>query len=137
VVFCANLLVGHYGLARTIMLVVVTTVWFIVSLVLFWRKSTDRAALPFSLMLVLSGGVGFPPPAVALATYGAWWIPIDLVEALAAVLLISVYTFPNGRFVPGLTRWLALVWIASSLLPIPILGAAYLSSWWLAPPYIL
>jgi hypothetical protein len=137
VVFCANLLVGNYGLVRTIMLVAVTSVWFTVSLVLFWRKSTDRAILLFSLQLVLSGGVFFPPPAVVLVTFGAWWVPIDVVEVLATVMLIFVYAFPDGRFVPGFTRWLALGWIAVSVLPIPLFGAAYLRSWWLSPTYVL
>jgi hypothetical protein len=35
VVFCANLLVSSYGLARTILLVATTSMWFAASLVLF------------------------------------------------------------------------------------------------------
>src|SRR5437588_8261721 len=61
VVFCANLLVGNYGLATTILLIAATSVWFAVSLVLFWRKSSDRFILLFSLVLVLTGGLFFPP----------------------------------------------------------------------------
>jgi hypothetical protein len=61
VVFCANLLVGNYGLLTTILLVAVTSVWFAVSLVLFWRKSSDQAILLFSLLLVLTGGSSFHP----------------------------------------------------------------------------
>ena len=75
VVFCANLLVGNYGLVTTIMLIAVTSVWFAVSLLLFWRKSSDRAILPFSLLLVLMGGVLFPPVPVVLANFGDWWFP--------------------------------------------------------------
>ena len=56
VVFCANLLVGSYGVVTTILLVADTSVWFAVSLVLFWRKSTDRAILLISLLLVLTPG---------------------------------------------------------------------------------
>jgi len=137
VVFYANLRVGDYGLVRTIMLVAVTSVWFTVSLVLFWRKSTDRAILLFSLMLVLSGGFYFPPLPLALGTYGVWWVPIDFLVIVASVMLIFVYAFPDGRFVPGFTRWLALGWIAVSLLPIPILGAVYLRNWYLSPLYTL
>src|SRR5690242_20075775 len=51
VVFCANLVVGHYGLVPTIVLVTSTSVWFAVSLLLFWRKSSDWAVLVFSLLL--------------------------------------------------------------------------------------
>jgi hypothetical protein len=113
-------------------------VWFAVSLVLFWRKSGDRAILLFSLLLVLTGGVFFPPIPVALVTYGVWWVPIWVLYALAAVMLSFGYTLPDGRFIPGFTRWLALVWIAVSLVPIPILGAVnHLSNWWLSPLYTL
>ncbi len=137
VVFCANLIVGSYGLVTTILLVANTSVWFAVSLVLFWRKSTDRAILLISLPLVLTGGVFFPPLPLALRNYGVWWVPIDILALLAGVSLIFVYTFPDGRFVPGFTRWLALGWIAVSLLPIPIPGAFYPWNWWLSPLYTL
>src|SRR6266446_8581016 len=61
VVFCANLIAGNYCLVTTILLVTVTSVWFAVSLVLFWRKSTDWNILLISLGLVLLGGVLIPP----------------------------------------------------------------------------
>src|SRR5713226_6790463 len=137
VVFCANLLVGSYGLATTILLVAATSVWFAVSLVLFWRKSTDRAILLISLQLVLTGGVFFPPLPLALGSDGAWWAPIDILVVLATVMLTFVYTFPDGRFVPGFTRWLALGWVAVSLVPVPVPGAVYPWNWWYFPPYTL
>jgi hypothetical protein len=137
VVFCANLMVGSYGLVTTILLVADTSVWFAVSLLLFWRKSTDRAILLISLQLVLTGGFFFPPLPRALGNYGVWWVPIDFLGLLAGVTLIFVYTFPDGRFVPGFTRWLALGWIAVSLLPVPIPGAVYPWNWWLSPLYTL
>jgi hypothetical protein len=140
-VFCANLITGHYGSVTTLLLVTDTSVWFAVSLVLFWRKSTNRAALLFSMQLVLTGGFFFPPLPLDLPPKygGAWWPPIDVVGLLAGVLLSAVYTFPDGRFVPAFTRWLALGWIAVSLLPVPIPGAAYAYpwSWWLSPLYAL
>ena len=138
VVFCANLIVGNYGLLTTIVLVAVTSVWFAVSLALFWRKSSDRAILLFSLLLVLTGGVFFPPIPVALARVGVWWVPIFVVEILAGVMLSFGYTLPDGRFIPGFTRWLALGWIIVSLVPIPILGVVnHFSYWWLSLPYTL
>src|SRR6266851_6882556 len=54
VIFCANLIVGNYGLVTNISLVANTSVYFAVGLVLFWRKSTDRAILLISLSLVLT-----------------------------------------------------------------------------------
>ncbi len=128
VVFCANLIVGSYGLVPTILIVANTSMWFAVSLVLFWRKSTDRAILLISLQLVLTGGFFFPPVPGALWNYGVWWVPIDFLGLLAGATLTFVYTFPDGRFVPGFTRWLALGWIAISLVP---------WHWWLSPLYTL
>ncbi len=137
VVFCANLLVGSYGVVTTILLVANTSVWFAVSLVLFWRKSTDRAILLISLLLVLTPGFFIPHYPGALVNDGVWWVPIDFLGLLAGITLIFAYTFPDGRFIPGFTRWLALGWIAVSLLPIPLLGAFYPWNWWLSPLYTL
>jgi hypothetical protein len=134
-VFCANLVVGNYGLAPTILLVIDTSVWFAVSLVLFWRKSTDRAVLLFSLQLVLTGGFLFPPLPNTLRTIGLWWIPVDALGLLAGVAITFVFAFPDGRFVPSFTRWLALGWIAASLVPVPIPGPVYPWNWWLSPLY--
>src|SRR5258708_32077755 len=125
VVFCANLKVGNYGLAITILLIATTSMWFAVALVLFWRKSSDWFILLFSLVLFLTGGVFFPPLPLALWSDGAWWVPIDLLGFLAMGMLIFGYAFPAGRFVPSFTRWLSLGWIAVSLVPIPIFGAVY------------
>jgi uncharacterized membrane protein YgcG len=132
VVCCANLLVGSYGLVTTILLVANTSVWFAVSLVLFWRKFTDRAILLISLQLVITTGFFIPHYPGALVNYGVWWVPIDILALLAGIALIFAYTFPDGRFVPGFTRWLAFGWIAISLLPIPLLGAFYPWNWWLS-----
>jgi hypothetical protein len=104
VVFCANLMVGNYGLVTTILLVANTSVWFAVSLVLFWRKFSDRAILLISLQLVLTTGFFIPRYPGALVNYGVWWVPIDILGLLAGTTLIFTYTFPDGRFVPGFTR---------------------------------
>ena len=137
VVFCANLVVGSYGLVPTILNVANTSMWFAVSLVLFWRKSTDRAILLISLLLVLTPGFLIPHYPGPLANDGVWWVPIDFLGLLAGITLIFWYTFPDGRFVPGFTRWLALGWIAISLLPVPILGVFSPWNWWLSPLFAL
>ena len=46
-----------------------------------------------------------------------WHYPAILLDFLNTVLLFMVFAlFPNGRFVPKWTRWLALVWIALNVL---------------------
>ncbi len=137
VVFCANLVVGHYGLVPTILIVINTSVWFAVSLVLFWRKSNDRAVLLISLTLVLIGGFLFPPLPLALWNNPAWRIPIDMLGLLAGTALTSIYMFPDGQFVPGFTRWLATGWVLISLVPVPTPEAFYPWHWWLSPLYTL
>jgi len=142
VFFCANLLVGNYGLVTTILLVAATSVWFAVSLVLFWRKSTDWIILLVSLGLVVVGGVYNQPFPNALLqwNYWVWAFPIDFLEFLAQTALIIAYMFPDGRFVPGFTRWLALGWTAISLvtnLHVSIPGAFYPWNWWSSPLFTL
>ncbi len=83
--------------------------YWLVAAFLFWHKSTDRAILLISLVQVLTGGVFFPPIPRALMNDGAWWAPVDILEFLGGVSLIFVYRFPDGRFVPGFTRWVVLL----------------------------
>ncbi|HLW02326.1 MAG TPA: hypothetical protein VKT82_26960 [Ktedonobacterales bacterium] len=136
VVFCGNLVVGDYGLMVTLALIVDTSVWFAVSLVLFWRKSTDRAALLFSLQLFCTGGYFFPPLPLALERIGLWWLPVDVAGVLAGATLTFVYTFPDGHFVPRFTRWVAVGMMVVSLLPVPVPGV-YPWNWWVSPFYTL
>ena len=115
--FCTNLLVDSYDLVTTILLVAVTSVWFAVSVVLFWRKSNDPVILLFSLALLLVGGIFLPPFPVRLFAGISWmWeFPLDLLEFLAQAAFLIFYLFPDGRFVPRWTRWFALGWIIISL----------------------
>jgi hypothetical protein len=141
VVFCANLIVGDYGLVTTIVLVAVTIVYFAVGLVLFWRKSSDRFVLLLSLGLVLVGGVFFGPFPTALLQWNwGWAFPTSFLEFLAGATLIFGYTLPDGHFVPRWTRWLAFGWITISLgtnLPVASSGAFYPWNWWSSPLFTL
>ena len=115
--FCANLLLDSYGLVTTILLVAATSVWFAVSFGLFLRKSNDRVILLFSLALVLVGTIIVPPYPAPLYVGISWiWeICLDVLEFLAQAAILIFYLFPDGRFVPHWTRWLALIWIVVSL----------------------
>ena len=121
--FCANLLLDSYGVVTTILLVAATSVWFAVSFVLFLRKSNDRVILLFSLALVLVGGIIVPPyPApLYVGITWVWEISLDMLEFLAQAVILIFYLFPDGRFVPRWTRWLALVWIVVSLVPLGLI----------------
>ena len=98
-----------------------TIVWCLVGITIFARKSDDPAALFVALFLVaeganLSGTLG------VLEQGSAWWLPARLVGLAAqASLILFFYLFPDGRFVPRWTRWLAIgvvaVWIGNTVLP--------------------
>jgi hypothetical protein len=106
--------------AYTVALPVGTMVVFTaVATVIFLRKSEDRMALFGAFMLVVFGGSAVTsdvPQAVAVA-HPALWFPVHLLDYLGQVAFgVFFYIFPNGRFVPRWTRWLA---IAVALFYVP------------------
>jgi hypothetical protein len=88
-----------------------------VAALVFWRKSDDRMALFVSLALLTFGTSTFTFTMAALAVrHPAWETPVAFLHFLGAASFgLFVYLFPDGRFVPRWTRWVALVWIASQL----------------------
>jgi hypothetical protein len=88
---------------------VFTLVCFAVAAVIFLRRSDDRMALFASFVLLLFGGAGAAGTMRALAeVYPAFWFPVTLLDYVSQVCFgIFFYLFPDGRFVPRWTRWLA------------------------------
>jgi len=88
-----------------------------VAALIFWRRSDDRMALFASLALLTFGTATFVFTMEALATrHPAWEIPVTFLHFLGAASFgLFLYLFPDGRFVPRWTRWVALVWIAWQL----------------------
>jgi signal transduction histidine kinase len=98
------------------MLTFLSPIWIAVSLLIFWRRSDDWMALFVALFLVmlatalspalsvLSYEVGFASPEGVFLTllHMLTWSSVAFFFAL----------FPDGRFVPGWTRWLILAWLA-------------------------
>ncbi len=90
--------------------VAVSVVYWLLGLLIFWRKSREPMGLLVSLLLVLFGSTGFmgfnlptqtPPLFQLLAqgiTYGLLW----------PATLVFFFTFPTGRFTPRWT-WAAFV----------------------------
>jgi hypothetical protein len=89
----------------------VALVWFIVALLIFWRKAHDWMALLVSFMLVLQG-VGttiYPLDAIP----SIWLLPAVILDMLSFILLFLVFSlFPTGRFVPRWIGWLAVLFAA-------------------------
>ena len=88
----------------------VALVWFIVAVLLFWRKSNDWLALLVSFMLVLQGvGTTIYPLDVIPSV---WRVPAYVVNLLAFDLLFLVFClFPTGRFVPRWIPWFGVLFL--------------------------
>jgi hypothetical protein len=81
-----------------------------VAILLFWRRSDDWMAMLFSLQMITS--IAFTTRSLSALehAYPAVRAPIQLIWLLAFVLIIiTLYLFPDGRFVPRFTRLLAVV----------------------------
>jgi hypothetical protein len=103
--------------------VAVSVVYWLLGLLIFWRKSQEWIGLLVSLLLVLFGATGFlgfnlpaqmPPLFQLLAqviTYGLMW----------PAMLVFFFTFPTGRFTPRWT-WAAFVpfFVVTMLASLPV-----------------
>jgi len=103
-----------YGVALD---VVFATTYVAVAALIFWRTSADRLALFAAFALLTFGTVTHPPATDALAmAYPAWRLLVAILNFLgSAAFGLFLYLFPDGRFVPGWTRWVALAWLAWQL----------------------
>src|SRR5215218_1934309 len=89
-----------------------TLMSFAIGAIILWRRPLDRIALVVSLMLFTWGAAFFVPyPLLDLSP--VWTFLAQTVSFIGSVLLILfLYIFPTGRFVPRWTLWPAAVWIA-------------------------
>ena len=100
-----------YGIALEL---VFALVFVVVAALIFWQKSSDRQALFVSLALLLFGTATQTFTLHALvAAHPSWKLPVDSLHFLgSASFSLFLFIFPDGRFVPRWTGWVALVWIA-------------------------
>lgn len=104
-------------------------VFVVVGMLIFWRKPNDRISWFVSLLLVTMG-TSYPQTTKSLPGH----LP-ELVLSLGAVfLLIFPFLFPNGRFVPRWSRWLALL-LAGAAIYIASIGENLFT--WPTPLHIL
>ena len=103
-----------------------------IATVIFWRRSEDRMALFGAFTLVVFGGAALTSdvPQALAAAHPTLWFPVHLLDYLGQVAFgVFFYIFPNGRFVPRWTRWLAvacaLFWVVAVFFqgsPLDLLG---------------
>jgi hypothetical protein len=112
-----SLSIGSFAAYSVAMDVVFAAVCIAVAALIFLRRSDDRMALMVSLALLTFGTATFTFTMAALAArYPLWEIPVAFLHFLGAASFgLFLYLFPDGRFVPHWTRWVALVWIGWQL----------------------
>jgi signal transduction histidine kinase len=133
------LLTGPYATLNITLITCFSPFWIAVSLVIFWRRSNDWMALYIALLLVmlvttlspafsvLSRIVGFTSPLGVCITL------LHLLSFSSVIFFFAL--FPNGRFVPGWTRWMTLVYLAWQVpLCLPSTSPFSLVHW---PPLLL
>src|SRR5437016_7584584 len=90
--------------------VVIALIWFIVALLIFWRKSNDWMALLVAFLLVTQGANSTISPLDTVPSI--WQVPAKIEGVLAFVLLVLVFSlFPTGRFVPRWISWCAVLFL--------------------------
>jgi len=110
----AGLSVEWYATYQLLITLAAAMVYSAVSVTIFWRKSDDWMALLTSLGL-LAFGIYFQTdgPVALVEQYPAVWLPVHLLAFFGSMsFFLFLYLFPNGRFVPGWTRWIPIFWAA-------------------------
>jgi hypothetical protein len=103
-----NLSVNLFAAYFVAVEIVFAAVWAGVGALIFWRRSNDRMAFLVSFML-LTTGAAIPIPLFTLDLSPFWTASARVVTFLgAASFALFAYVFPDGRFVPRWSRWLAL-----------------------------
>jgi hypothetical protein len=85
--------------------------------ILFWKSSSHRVALYASVVLVTFGAIQVDTVHWLAEAYQVWTLPVNLVYFVGeASFFVLFCVFPDGRFVPRWTRWVAVAWITYWLL---------------------
>jgi Histidine kinase-, DNA gyrase B-, and HSP90-like ATPase len=101
-----------YAIGSVTLEAVTVLAWCALATLLFRRRPDDGMALFAAVMLVTFVAV-HTDTISALAENGGWWLPVAVLQCVgAASLLVFFYVFPDGRFVPRWTGWMAAGWVA-------------------------
>ena len=113
----SGLSLGLYAAYAVAIDVIFVAVYGTVAALIFWRRPDDRMALFVSLALLTFGAATFPDTVSALAAQSPIWrLPVAFLQSVGAITFgLFLYLFPDGRFVPSWTRWVALAWLVWQL----------------------
>ncbi len=95
--------------AYAVSTVVVSGLFFALGVLIYGRKTTNRMAWIASFTFMISGAVTFTEQVEQVLPPG-WETLSDLLIIIPSgiLLLLLLLLFPNGRFVPGWTRWIVI-----------------------------
>lgn len=104
------------GPNASLIITLLSPCWFAVSLLIYWCRSDDWMALFVALLLVMLS-TNLSPALLAFSVEAGYASPLGIYITLLHLLTWSSIVFffalfPDGRFVPGWTRWLTLVYLA-------------------------
>ncbi|HET7478681.1 MAG TPA: hypothetical protein VFJ72_04095 [Rubrobacteraceae bacterium] len=128
---------GFYAGFDTAVEIIAVLVFAVVAAVIFLHRSHDRMALFGSFTLLVFGGAAFSSDLLKglVAAHPVFRFPTELLDYIGQVCFITLlYVFPDGRFAPRWTRWLAVV---SALLWVPTIFFSASSLDLLSGPYIV
>ena len=104
-----GLSVDFYALYHLVLDAIFAGGFWVVGSALFWRKAEHPMALFTSFALLI-----FPITFLYQTTTlpAIWSLPTRAIDFLGGISFSLVFSlFPNGRFVPGWTRWLLIGWV--------------------------
>jgi hypothetical protein len=106
----AGLSLQFYAIYLTTLSVLWVLIFCGIGAIIAWRKSRDWMALLVSLTLFILGPAINTDYQQLAAAFPITQLPGELLQFLMGTLVLLVgYLFPNGRFVPRWTLWLALL----------------------------
>ena len=134
-----GLSIGFYAVYFTTLDTLTVLSYFVIALLVFWRRPDDGMALFVALTLLF---VALAPPVLSALerAQASWRLPVLPTQVVFVGCMVPLlFLFPDGRWVPRWARWLILIWvgyvltglIVPSLLPPNAFGSA------LAPQQLL
>jgi len=112
-----GLTLDQYGQLGALQMGIPSLVLLLIAAGLFWQKSDDWMVLFGSVMVATFPLHNTPLPFTLAVRQPAWEWTFDSAGTVAlSCLLIFPLVFPNGRFVPRWTRWMAVYVVAGAVM---------------------
>lgn len=106
--------IPFYAGFQTALDVISATVFIAVGLLIFIRGWKDWKLILVSLTMTTFGMLFVSTLSILVETYPIWTIPASIIRAFGLGLSLPVpfYLVPDGRYIPKITKWLTVLWLA-------------------------